>query len=183
MQHQLFTYSIDVDDLILSVDEAWLSFAQENGATELTRENVVNQPIWKFIDGAEINHLYEILLAKVRSTRTAVKFPFRCDSPHCRRFMEMDVSSTDGQTVQFHSRLLKEELREPIQLLATAGDDGEEFLNICAWCKRVKLSEAEWCEIEEAIERLDLMGDPPPQFTHGMCPNCFEDYARRFGRT
>ena len=47
----------------------------------------------------------------------------------------------------------------------------EEFLTMCAWCKKVKAPG--WMEAEDAVQRLNFFDRPQlPQITHGICENC-----------
>ena len=43
----------------------------------------------------------------------------------------------------------------------------------CSWCKRLEYG-PEWLEVEAAIVPLGLFEDdaPPPEITHGICPDC-----------
>ncbi len=45
------------------------------------------------------------------------------------------------------------------------------FVTICAKCKKIRNDKESWLSIEEyaAQQRLNFH-----QFSHGLCPNCFE---------
>lgn len=48
----------------------------------------------------------------------------------------------------------------------------------CAWCGRVKLDE--WLDPDEAIRALRSYESPdPPQFSHGICDDCFDRVTTR----
>ncbi|MGC8838372.1 MAG: hypothetical protein ACP5UM_08145 [Anaerolineae bacterium] len=115
---ETFTYRIDGQDRFVDVDENWLRFAQENGARHLARrEAVLGRPLWDFIVGQETRHLYELMLAKVRMGRATLQIPFRCDSPTCRRFMEMRMSPERQGGVRFTTWIVRLEHRAPVSLL------------------------------------------------------------------
>ncbi len=91
----------------------WLAFARENAAPQLTAALVLDQSIWRFIQGQETIYLYKQIFARLRAGKSPVKFPFRCDSPDCRRFMEMQLSLLPGDAIQFMAQILREEWRQP----------------------------------------------------------------------
>jgi hypothetical protein len=47
---------------------------------------------------------------------------------------------------------------------------------MCSWCKQVRLAEAVWVEVEEALVQLGLLElESLPQITHGACQACYAD--------
>ncbi len=173
--HRSFIWVIDDADKIVSVNDEWLAFAQENGAPQLTAAAVLNQSLWPFIQGMETAYLYKKIFDRVRTGVSPVGFPFRCDSPDCRRFMKMTLSLLGGQAIQFKSQIVREEWRTPVDLLDQSRERSGELLRICSWCKLVYIPGQGWGEIEEAVRALDLFGKPSvPETTHTICPNCHE---------
>jgi hypothetical protein len=175
LNHRRFIWIIDDADKIVHVNDDWLAFAGENTAPQLTAFSVLNQPIWRFIQGQETSYLYKQIFSRVRAGVSPVKFPFRCDSPNCRRFMEMQLSLLSGNAIEFISHILREEWREPIDLLDASRDRSGEFLKICSWCKRIDIPGQGWGEIETAIDALDLFDHHSmPRMTHTICDACHE---------
>jgi hypothetical protein len=174
-----FIWSIDDRDKLVHVNDAWLAFAGENTAPQLTAASVLNQPIWHFIQGQETVYLYKQIFRRVRAGKSPVIFPFRCDSPDCRRFMEMQLTHLPGGAIQFMSYILREEWRQPLDLLDVSRDRSGEFLKICSWCKKVDIPNQGWGEIEAAIEPLDLFGHRSmPRMTHTICDSCYSTLKR-----
>jgi hypothetical protein len=172
---RLFIHRIDSENCIIFVNDAWLSFARENNAPQLTSESVLNRPLSSFITDIETRHLYEVVVAKVRTTGAIVKIPFRCDSPDRRRFMELGIFSRSREVLEFRSHMLRQESRDPIDLFTSAAERSEELLTMCSICKKAKMFGERWYEVEEAIDVFDLFGPPkPPLITHGICPACAE---------
>ena len=170
---RIFQWIIDNADKIVHVNNCWLAFARENEATELTADTVLDEPLWRFIDGLETSYLYKQILGKVRSGKSPMKIPFRCDSPNCRRFMEMKLSLVPVDSIEFLSTILKLEYRKPVSLLDVTTERSEELLRICSWCKKIYLPHGQWVEIEEAIRFLDFFADAKlPKFTHTICEAC-----------
>jgi len=174
LDHRHFIWSIDDADKIVQVDDHWLAFARENTAPQLTAALVLGQSIWRFIQGRETVYLYKQVFARVRAGKSPVKFPFRCDSPDCRRFMEMKLSLLPEGAILFTSHILREEWRQPLDILDACRDRSGEFLQICSWCKKINIPGRGWMEIEAAIEPLDLFGHHSmPRMTHTICDSCY----------
>ena len=161
------------------VNDEWLSFAHENGASHLTLDAVLNKSLWQFITDFDVQHLYTLIFNKVLADQLSVKIPFRCDSPDCRRFMEMEISPLSGNRVQIRNRILREEFREPVDLLNPAVNRSKELVRMCSWCKKIDVSPSNWVEVEQAVKQLNLFEAPTsPQLTHGICPTCYENVRK-----
>jgi hypothetical protein len=168
-----FIYRIDHKRRIDYVNDAWLDFATENGVSELRREDVIQKSIWSFIADRETEHIFQVILDKIRKDREPVQLPFRCDSPMRRRFMCMEISALTDSRIQFRSWILREEFRPPVSLLDPSIPRSEEVLAMCSWCKKVRVSGTDWQEVEEAVETLGLFDTAHlPKFTHTICQPC-----------
>ncbi|MCJ7818386.1 MAG: hypothetical protein MUP25_01045 [Syntrophales bacterium] len=173
LDQRRFIWIIDDADKIVHVNDAWLAFAAENTAPQLTAAVVLDQPIWRFIQGQETSYLYRQIFSRVRAGKSTVKFPFRCDSPDCRRFMEMQLSLLPGNAIQFMAHMLREEWRDPIDLLDASRNRSGKFVTVCSWCKKINIPGQGWGEIEAAIVALDLFGHHSmPRMTHTICDSC-----------
>jgi hypothetical protein len=173
LDHRSFIWIINDADKLVFVNDAWLAFAGENTAPQLTASLVLDQPIWRFIQGQETSYLYKQIFRRVRAGKSPVKFPFRCDSPDCRRFMEMQLSLLPGNAIQFMAQILRQEWRQSLDFLDTSRDIPREFLKICSWCKKINIPGRGWEEITAAIVALDLFGrHPMPRMTHTICDAC-----------
>ncbi|GJQ60701.1 MAG: hypothetical protein D8M57_15880 [Candidatus Scalindua sp. AMX11] len=173
-------YRIDSRSIITFVSKNWSEFARENGANNLTDENTIGKRLKEFIAGNETYELYINIIDKVKNTGKEVVFPFRCDSPDCRRFMHMTVAPYTINEIQFKSVMVKKELREVQSLLSLETDRSDEFLTICSWYKKIKITDKLWQEIEEGIKALKLMEEINlPKLTHGICPECLQKVTRQ----
>lgn len=173
--HPAFRYQIDDHDRITFVDDAWLSFALANEAPELTERHVIGQPIWKFLAGKEVRELYRLVFNAVRSENREIRLPFRCDSPTCRRTMELRMSPEKGRTreIAVEGVLLEEEQRPYVALFDPSERDPDLFVVVCSWCKRVHKNQDRWLNVEAAIVDMDLLrSDRLPNLSHGICPDC-----------
>ncbi len=175
----VYEYRIAADNRLVWVGDAWLGFARDNGAPELTREGVVGRSLFSFISGAETEYLYYLLLDEVRTRRQAVTVPFRCDGPALRRFMRLTISPLEDDGVRFESTLVRQQPRRTLAFLDAETRRTAAALTICGWCKRVEIGQR-WLDLERAVAMLDLFRSPAlPQQNQGVCADC----GRRLRRT
>lgn len=184
-QPQAIAFDVDGEGAIVRIDGPWDDFATQNGAPLLTRTAVLWRPFLSFVDGHEMRHLISMLLARVRSG-AQVSLGFRCDAPSARRHLLLQAVPI-ADVVRCTSTLLRTELREVPPLLDADRGRSDEVLSICSWCRRVRLADASWAEVEEAVGAWNLFdGGPLPQLTHGICPGCasllHSGSKRRFAR-
>ncbi|HEV2131118.1 MAG TPA: hypothetical protein VGR27_08445 [Longimicrobiaceae bacterium] len=167
------TYELDAQDRIRSTGADWDRFAAANGAPELDSRSILLTPLWHFVTGSEVQHLLRLLFERVRSRNTTVRLPFRCDSPSARRFMELTVRPLPAYALAVESRLLRTESRQYIPLLERSPRLRYGFLTMCSWCKRIRLVNGEWVEVERAIELMDLFAAADlPMLSHRICRSC-----------
>lgn len=167
-----FVYSIDAADHVDFVSPEWEDFAARNDAGHLTARAVTGRPLFDFIMDPTTAQIYQAAIQRVRGHGNSVTLPFRCDGPHCRRYMELHISLRQGDGVTFESRLLREEPRPVVALLDPSVAHGGDLLRMCSWCKQVAVEDA-WVEVEEAVIRLGLFdGQRVPELSHGICPRC-----------
>jgi hypothetical protein len=174
------TYRINRDDVFELVSDNWQLFHKQNGgADHCKKENILGSPLWKYISGTETTHLYEIMLKAVRDTKKTMKFLFRCDSPDLRRYLELTVIPLQDGAVQFHSRVIRTESREPVDILRKDVERSEELVTMCCICKKMKVADDIWEEVEQAINTLKLFDhEQLPQITHGICDDCYGTYIK-----
>jgi hypothetical protein len=164
------TYRIDDCDDIQFVSDSWARFATANGAPELA-EGVVGRSLWDFVSDMTTRQIYQDLIGRVRTGRTA-SFAYRCDAPERRRFMHMMLRPTGRRGVEFDSVTLRIEPRRPVAVAARTPDPAQRLLRVCSWCKRVDVHGA-WQQIEAAVESLLVFAAAaPPALTHAICPDC-----------
>jgi hypothetical protein len=168
-----FIYRVDSADQIVFANEHWYDFARENDVLGLQQATVIGRPLWDFIANPEILHLFQVLHARIRRTGTPVTLHYRCDSPDCRRFMELKVVPQAAGAVEFRSRILRTEPRDHVRLLEPEIARTEEWIMMCSWCKKVALPGGYWVEVEEAVNALHLFNSPRmPRISHGICGEC-----------
>ena len=166
-------YRVNQSDEIVFVNQAWDRFSSTNGGEKVTSAEVLNRFLWEFITESTTQELYRQVLRRIRSGRS-LQFNFRCDSPECRRLLEMHVYRAEGDTIEFRTHELSKEFREPPIILDSHAARSQEMLRACGWCKKVFVADA-WVEAEEAVKQLRLFEQSlMPNMTHGICPPCYE---------
>jgi len=90
-------------------------------------------------------------------------------------------SSGEQRTSMFVWDITEQEQREEALRVITAelsralaeGRQLQSMLPICSYCKRIRNEENDWQEVEAYIE-----AHAPVQFSHGICPTCYEHQVR-----
>ncbi len=174
-------YRVNDRDEIVFVNQAWDTFASANAGEHLTSPHVLGRPLWGFITDRTTRALYQDILARVRSG-SSVRFVLRCDSPECRRLLEMEVWRGLDDVTDFRVRPLSQEAREPQPLLDSDRPHSEALLRVCGWCKKVDVG-GRWAEVEEAVSLLLLFERPLlPDVTHGICEDCYSRMVATLGK-
>ena len=90
-------------------------------------------------------------------------------------------SSGEQRTSMFVWDLTEQEQREEALRVVNAelsralaeGQQLQGMLPICSYCKRIRSAEHDWQEVEAYIA-----AHAPVQFSHGICPTCYEHQVR-----
>lgn len=166
-------YVIDAQDRLTELNEAWSVFADENAGHSLRPAQVLGRPLWEFLADATTTSLYRAMVKRVRDGGLPVRFQFRCDAPHLRRGLAMEITAVERGSVVFEVTPVWEDAGTPMPLLDIATPRADGLLTICGWCKRIPLADDRWVEIELAVMALGLFGGAAlPRLSHGMCPDC-----------
>lgn len=174
-----YKYVIDEDDNIIYVNgKKWDEFYKDNSSSHnCLSSNIMKQSLFSFIDDFETRHLYEDILKTVREYKKEISFPFRCDSSKQRRFLKLIVKPYGNNHIEFVSKIIKVEDRDYVSLLDFKTQRTQEFLKICSMCKKIKVDDNIWEEVETAIKVLGLFQrDILPKLNHGLCPFCLKLY-------
>lgn len=174
-------YRIDAQDRIVSVAGAWDEFAIQNKAgDELLSSKIRSRSLWDFIAGDVVEHVYRAALEKVRRGKE-VQFCLRCDSPDVRRVLSLRMVPTEADGVEFVSKTVHAERREPVEDLFHPPSEGtENYLVACSWCKKFRTGSDVWQEAEEAVHTLQLFEDSRSRaISHGMCCDCYDIVIER----
>jgi hypothetical protein len=165
-------YRIDKHDRLIGFDFAFRAFAIATGAPELP-EQWVGRPIWQSSERSELNMVFRALVARARGGQHVV-VPTRCDTPHLMRRIEMTIDAAGDGEVTFTSRVTSARFKSEPTL--PAAPPPQELLRMCAWCFQIETDG--WHGAEHVVaQRGLLLGEIPPDITHGICPTCFDELA------
>ena len=168
-----YRYGVDASDVIVWVNNAWLAFAQENGAAGLSRSFVLKRSLWDFVAGEELRRLYMEIHARVRSTGVPAILPFRCDSASLQRHMRLTITREDAGQLAYESILVRTVPQRPLDVLNAERPRSTAFLTICSCCKRALLEPRGWLDLEEVCLRLRIFeAQEVPQLRHTVCHEC-----------
>lgn len=180
-----YVYVVDANDHIVQIGdaEAWDTFARENAAESLQASAVSTRSLWQFIKGLDAQAAYRVLMAKVRGSGGALMFPFRCDSPTHRRYMDMTIDPAQNRALRFQSRIVREEPRDVrMEVLDVMVPRSARTLHLCSMCKKAKIDEKTWFEIEDAVEYFGLFDSTSfPQLVNCLCESCLGMLRDRCG--
>ncbi len=175
----IYRYCVDENDVVTSVDQWWLAFAQENNASGLTESNILGRSLWDFISDDPTRTLYREIHAHVRSTGSPISIPLRCDSPTLQRFMELTISTPRDRQLLYECALIRAVPQRRLAVLDPEQKRSVGFLIMCSFCKRCLIEPAAWLELENIALKLRLYdGQTVPELIFTVCPTC-EDTARR----
>lgn len=174
-------YRINTRDEIVYINTQWQRFAAENtppgSDAKLTPDQVIGRSLWTFITDRTTREIYQVIVKRVRA-REIVHFSFRCDSPDCRRLLQMDITALPDGSVEFHTFPLYVESRLSQPLLEHATPRGDSLMLMCSWCNRVRVDTG-WVEIEVAVAEEALFEEEMlPALSHGICDDCFAAMQR-----
>lgn len=159
---------LDASDSIADASPGWLESARPEGAPALTGAAVRGRPFSDFSPDPDMAPVYQLVFKRVRTTGQPMRVPYRTDSPAERRYMEMEVAPLTDGFVKCTIRTILVDKR-PAE---APPDPLDPLLPVCAWCRKVRLADGSWAEVEEAAERLALFLGPARRLTHGICPAC-----------
>lgn len=161
-------YEVDASDALISVNDAWQSFAIANGAPHLMRERILGRPLWDFVSDDTTRLVYDVILRQVRNGARS-RFEYRCDSPDRRRLMQMTIVPGHAGHVVFESATMCVEWhREPNVVTATSAT------RCCGWCKRAHSAAHGWVELgPESVTPGQPATTTKPMITGGMCSDCY----------
>lgn len=170
-----FHYCIDHADRLIVEDDAWDRFALENDAAHLISSVVNGKSIWKFITGSETRHLYDLVLQKIRATNQSITIPFRCDSCALLRYMNLTLKPLEGGGIAFCTTITNLKHRENQMMFEASSGKSSMLIKMCSMCKKIKIADDNWLELEEAMQTQGYMEvKTPPQISHGLCPICYK---------
>lgn len=170
-------YRLDVTDRIVEVGGAWNEFALANNGTAIVKERVLGSSVFSHVSGDVSVMFLRTLLASARILNRPSTRAYRCDSPACKRFMEMTViPEGDGSLMLEHRQVRTEVLPQPFVFTASQARSCRVIR--CSMCNRLKTSGA-WREPEFAHAEGSVSGTHGNPVIYGVCPTCLDSVRLR----
>jgi hypothetical protein len=174
----MIEYSIDASDVITEVGAGWVESAIDYGVPELARPDD-KRVLWESIDNDGLRELWQLVVQQVRSEKSEVRLPFRCDSARARRWFEMAVAPFADGGVRFRSVLVFQEARTAVALLdpTVERDQTTEPIALCSWCGRGRF-DGSWLDIRRLVADARLLEcESLPRVAPGICSSCQEQMS------
>ncbi|HCE46896.1 MAG TPA: hypothetical protein DET40_25390 [Lentisphaeria bacterium] len=169
-------YLVNERDDICFVNGKYEEFAAANAGNAAASKSVLHQSLWNFVTDITTQELYRSALRKVREGNR-LRFKFRCDSPDCRRMLEMNMQVVRNREVEFRIRTISEKKRPVQALWDPLAIRSKDLLRVCSWCKKIQVGD-DWMEVEKAVTRLSLFERSVlPSVSHGICDQCYKEIA------
>lgn len=172
---------LDEEDRIVSFDVAWVRFALENGAPELTRPSLLGLSVWGFIQGEGLRDRWDGIFDRVRQSRWPVEVPLRCDSSTLRRTVAVQVVPRGPRDIEMRTFTLSEASQEA-PLLSTSAERSSSTITLCSHCQGVQRGgNGSWQPFDEFLDGLGaLRHSYLPSIERGLCAKC-EALLERLG--
>lgn len=178
MQEQTsIQYELDEHNIITDVSAAWDQFALENDGYHVMEKHVKGQSLFSFVKGESTKMMIDLLLNKARLLKKTVTHKYRCDSPDCKRYMEMDIVPVyEGKLVLRHRTLRTEKLNNKIafEFNPQKAHEHKKPMIRCSVCNRIYIKD-QWLEPDQAMAKKWLPVAASLPVIYGICNECREN--------
>ncbi|MGB8517793.1 MAG: hypothetical protein WCD45_07885 [Gallionella sp.] len=161
--------SVDQNNFIVRVNDAWDRFACENNGAHLANNAMLGSNLLDSIAGKTSKNFTLALLELARRREHEICFDYRCDSPRLRRFMRAHLSSDSSGAVHFLHEHLYSETFPHLVVFQTAAQRGRDTTIRCSLCNHVR-HDGLW-KLPEYVSRQVFDGREVPVI-YGVCPSC-----------
>ncbi len=168
-----FRYQVDQDDKLVWVDDAFLGFARENGAPELTEDALLPHSLWDAIADDTTCRLYQQVHHLVRQSGKPFLIPIRCDSPTLIRNVQLRITPESDGALLYESRLMSVEVRPTLRILERGIPRNQSVVTMCSCCLKCLIEPHGWMEADQAMQRLPRdYQERVPQLRYTICAAC-----------
>lgn len=161
---------VDALDRIEQIGGLWLQSAGAGGAADLLQpQQVLGQPLSRFIEGDTTRMYCRALLQHCRIIGESKDYDYRCDTPDSERLMRMQTRRLDGRRVEMrHFLLHSRPLPHPLTF-STAHTSATARMKRCSICNRLSHSGS-----EQWFEAASLVQEQPQAVTviYTVCHDC-----------
>lgn len=160
-------YTLDSDDVIISINDAWDSFAETNNATQLSRSSVIGKPLFQYISGDATRMFVWSIFNNVRIRQEEYIKPYRCDSSELKRYMKMTITPLDKGRIEIANELIAVETKSFLTNIKAY----KSRIRRCSMCNRLNHKDT-WKEPESLIKEGALNPDQEIYVIYTVCNDC-----------
>lgn len=163
------TYWLDQNDRIVGVADGWDAFATENGGEAAAFRRIQEKPIREFIADDVTRMWFDVVLQLARIRQTPVERSYRCDTPACRRMMNMCLSVEPSGLIRVEHSLVATTQRPHSVFInhARYAEPGSTLHTRCSICGRIQRGES-WIEPDAGT----APGQPALAVVYSVCQEC-----------
>lgn len=170
-------YKLDKTDTIIEAGGTWNDMAEQNGAAQLSVSNVLGTRLYDHVSGEATRMFVWTMLDAVRLLKRPVLKSYRCDSPNCRRYMQMIIKPDSGGGLDLEHTVLSVKPLAQTQLFTTAPQSqlssATRVLVRCSSCNSVRTA-GRWQEVETIDTTPFQNSDGAIRVVYGVCERCQE---------
>jgi hypothetical protein len=186
----MMTYWLDSKNIIRKVDRnSDIRILSDNWTLRTSTNTIIGKPLFEFIANDITRMFVAALIDSVRLFPRTLTKPYRSDSPHAKRFMQMIVHpDVDGLIKVTHELIRSEPLaqkilfkivqssnsRVPGDLLSMNKNQFERPYKLirCSLCNCLQDPNNEhWQDVEHLQSTAQVLEQPVPVI-YGVCPSC-----------
>lgn len=181
---QKISYWIDEGDIIRQVDDFWDQSLEDPTAARVKSSEIIGKSLFNFICDDITRMFIRTLLQSARLMMKPLSRPYRCDSPHEKRYMQMTITPEQEGLVSVTHEIIKTEPLVKPALFKTLPSSFSTFQSAvhirCSICNRVRLMGTEnWHEINALPESITSTTEQPMQVIYGVCRDCISSLKNR----
>jgi hypothetical protein len=168
------TYVLDSQWRFVYCNPAWDSFAQSNGAPQLTAKALLGSDLFDAIPEV-LRAAYRDAFRKVLSTREVWERSYECSSPKLFRTFRMRIHLIQEKNwfLVTNALVVERSHTNPAEADADRYVNGDGFITMCAHCRCSKRENAPNCW-DFVPQHLQLKRGSAIQVSHGLCPVCLD---------
>jgi hypothetical protein len=82
--------------------------------------------------------------------------------------------------LDLYSLTIREQPQPYQPLLDASTPRSDDIIIVCSWCKKLRVSDGRWLELEQGVRELELFDRdlPMPRISHHICPDCLKKLSR-----
>lgn len=170
---QTVSYRIDRNDKIIVLWGDWYTSALTGNEPSLAHPaSVVDKSLFDFISDKPTRKFYKKLFKRCRELMISQEIEYRCDSPTHKRFMKMEITPRENESLDLvNTTLLEIPFITPVHIKTVHPDSDDISAHRCSICNDLKLvGTRHWIKPSS----FRFQGKNTFTVTHDVCDTCKE---------